>query len=277
MKNKLHLLLTIAVVFSSTLPFHSCTSEETPLSISSESCEIEDLTVILHAGGGADGLDYLNAQETFELYYSLGYRYFEYDLKLSTDGRLISSHSGEYLDCATPEQLTYEEFKALKLLNGYTPVNEEWLMQTIMEHPDVKIVVDAKMPDVAGDIAVLNRIETLKSIYNYDLSANIIPEIFSKEMWECVSKTTTFEQYFFSHYKVYYSVGMILDYFDDERIFGVAIPMWSDEDFLSQIYRLKEAGKKIFVFTPLTTQDVATAISFGADGIYVNTPDILSK
>ena len=198
MKNKLHLLLTIAVVFSSTLHFHSCTSEETPLSISSESCEIEDLTVILHAGGGADGLDYLNAQETFELYYSLGYRYFEYDLKLSTDGRLISSHSGEYLDCATPEQLTYEEFKALKLLNGYTPVNEEWLMQTIMEHPDVKIVVDARMPDIAGDIAVLNRIEALESIYNYDISANIIPEIFSKEMWECVSQTTTFNQYLFS-------------------------------------------------------------------------------
>ena len=231
--------------------------------------------VILHAGGGSNGLSYLNAQETFDDYYQQGYRYFEYDLKLSTDGKLIASHAGEYLEYATPEDLTYAEFTALKLSNGYTPANEEWLVQTMISHPDVKIVVDAKMPNIDGDVAVLQRIETLESIYNHDFSANIIPEVFSKEMWDALSETTTFDRYLFSHYKVYYSIDSMLEYFSDERIWGIALPMWSDNYIRSNIYRLKEAGKLIMIFTPSTKEEAAEAFSLGADGIYADTPGII--
>ena len=231
--------------------------------------------VILHAGGGSDGLNYLNAQETFEGYYQQGYRYFEYDLKLSTDGKLIASHAGEYLEYANPEELTYAEFTALKLFNGYTPANEEWLVQTMISHPDVKIVVDAKMPNIEGDVAVLQRIETLESIYKHDFSANIIPEVFSKEMWDALSETTTFDRYLFSHYKVYYSIDSMLEYFSDERIWGIALPMWSDNYIRTNIYRLKEAGKQIMIFTPSTKEEAAEAFSLGADGIYADTPGII--
>ncbi len=252
--------------------FSSCFKETEPLFTP---VAAKDLTVILHAGGGADGMRYMNAQETFLTYYNQGYRYFEYDLKLSTDGRLIGSHAGEFLEHKMPEQLTYEEFKELRLENGFTPVNEEWLMQTIIQYPDVKIVVDAKMPDMEGDAAVLARIEQLEGLYNCDVSPNIIPEVFSKEMWDIVKETTTFDRYFFSHYKVYYSVGMILDYFDDDWIYGVAIPAECDSSFRSQIYRLKKEGKKIFVFTPTTTEGVLDAIQLGADGVYTDNPVII--
>ncbi len=234
-----------------------------------------EVVAILHAGGAYNGLTYLNAQETFDGYYNQGYRYFEYDLQLSSDGRIIGTHCWEYLNIQNSEMITYEEFKALKLSNGLTPVNEEWLMETIIAHPDVKIVVDAKMPTTEQDALVLQRLETLEKIYNCDISSNIIPEVFSKEMWDIVKETTTFDKYFFSHYKVYYSVNYILKNFDDERIYGIAFSIDSDSYFKSQIHLFKAAGKKIFIFTAVTEDDVAKAIKLGADGIYVDDVSIM--
>ncbi len=224
---------------------------------------------ILHAGGAYEGLTLLNAQETFEYYYSMGYRYFEYDFKLSTDGRLIGTHSFEHLEI-TDANITYDEFKQLKLANGFTPVNEEWLAETIKSHPDVKIIIDAKMDTTEGDVAVLARIEALEKIYDIDISANIIPEIFSVEMWEEAQKCTTFDGYLFSHYKVYYSIDTMLENFSSDKIIGVAIPAWSDNYIKSNIYRVKEAGKLLFVFTVTNEQEMAFAKEVGADGIYIN-------
>ncbi len=224
---------------------------------------------ILHAGGAYDGLTLLNAQETFEHYYAQGYRYFEYDFKLSSDGRLIGTHSFEHLEI-TDANITYDEFKKLKLANGFTPVNEEWLAETIKSHPDVKIVIDAKVDTTEGDVAVLARIEALEQIYDIDVSANIIPEIFSTEMWEAAQKCTTFDGYFFSHYKVYYSIDKMLEDFASPKIIGVAIPAWSDNYIKSNIYRVKEAGKMLFVFTVTNEEELAFAREVGADGIYIN-------
>lgn len=236
-----------------------------------------DLIVILHGGGGVDGRTQQNAQEMFDVYYSRGYRYFEYDLMLSSDGRLMGLHDGSVLSLEDPYALTYEAFKQLRLPGGYTPVNEEWLIETILTHPDVKIVVDAKMPTTEEDALVLARIEELETLYGCDISANIIPEIFSPEMWEIAQQTTTFDRYFFSHYKVYFGVDTMLEYFGDPAIYGVALPTHTDGWIRSNLYKLKAAGKNIFVFTATTPQEVADAIAMGADGVYVDDPAVVEQ
>ena len=237
---------------------------------------VKDLTYIMHAGGGKDGLRYLNAQETFNYYYDLGYRYFEYDLRLSTDGRLIGTHCFEHLNVEKFD-LSYEEFKTYKLSNGYTPVNEEWFIETLINHKDVTFVIDAKMDTVEGDASVLERIEQLESIYNVDISSNILPEVFSLEMWDIVKETTTFDRYFYSQYKNYYSIDFILENFNDDRIYGVAFAHTCDNYIRRNIYRLKEAGKKIFFFTPENHNEVMDVISIGADGIYIDNENITKQ
>lgn len=234
----------------------------------------DDFVAILHAGGGAGGITCLNAQESFEQYYDMGFRYFEYDLQLSSDGRLIGTHWGDHLD-GYYEGITYDDFCEMTLTNGDTPVNERWLMETIMAHPDVVIVVDAKMPTTEEDALVLQRLEELESIYDYDLSANIIPEVFSVEMWDILKETTSFDHYLFSHYKVYYSVDYILEQFDDDRIWGVAMDVNSDSYFLRDLYRLTDAGLNIYFFTATTKEEVQWAIAKGAAGVYIDEPWVL--
>lgn len=237
----------------------------------------EDLTVILHAGGAIDGMTYLNAQESFLIYYEQGYRYFEYDFTLSTDGRLIGTHDGEHLGDCDPFCMTYAEFCELRLDGGYTPVNEEWLIDTLRQYPDVKIVVDAKMPTTEQDAEVLIRLEALESVCGIDLSANIIPEVFSAEMWDVLCKHTTFDQYMFSQYKVHYTVDTMLEHFSDDRIRGIALSTYVDGDIRSELWRVQQADKEIWVFTCLDGQDVADAIAMGASGVYVDSPDVLSQ
>ena len=94
-------------------------------------------------------------------------------------------------------------------------------------------------------------------------------------MWERVKETTSFDRYFFSHYKVYYSIDFIIENFNDNRIYGIAIPNYSDSYIRSNLYRLKELGKKIYVFTPITYDGVIDCINMGADGIYVDDINVL--
>ena len=231
--------------------------------------DVNSLDYILHAGGGVEDLRYLNAQETFKYYYDLGYRYFEYDLKLSTDNRLIGTHAFEHLNVNT-SLFTYEEFKELRLENGYTPVNEEWLVDTLINYNDVTFVIDAKMESDEMDAKVLERIEELESIYDIDISKNILPEVFSLEMWNIVKETTSFDRYFFSQYKVYYSIEFVLENFSDDRIYGVAYSSTCDNYIRRNLYRLKESGKKLFFFTPTSYDEIMDMISLGADGVYID-------
>ncbi len=234
------------------------------------------LDAILHAGGGKDGVTYLNATEPFYEYYAAGYRYFEYDLMLSSDGRIIGAHEDVYFSAEELRALGYEQFKELRLPGGYTPVNEEWLIETVMSYPDVRIVVDAKMSSLSEDAAVLCRIAELEKIYGLDISDNFIPEVFGIEMWEILKEKTDFSSYFYSQYKVYYTVDTILEYFgDEERITGICFPDYVDGDIRAGFSRLKEAGKKIYIFTCDSAAEADYIREIGADGAYVDFPSVL--
>lgn len=119
--------------------------------------------------GGYKGKTYLNSQETFSYYYSLGHRIFEYDLELSVDNKLIGTHSFdnfENSDYLIKNGILYEDFKQIKLYNTYTPINEEWLLETLIEYPDVRLVIDTK----SDFLPIYNRLIELANEYNIDIS-----------------------------------------------------------------------------------------------------------
>lgn len=263
-KKILIILTTFISIVAACLPLYGCQSYEQKITI-------------LHAGGSLYGLTYLNSQEAFDYYYNKGYRYFEYDLKLSSDGKVIGTHYWEHLNIQNPSAIPYEEFLNLKLAHNLTPVNEEWLAKTIKKFPDVKIIVDAKMDEDESDAAVLKRIEKLEDLYNIDLSSNIIPEIFSKEMWEMVKEKTSFDKYIFSHYKVYYTSQQIIEYFSDQKFWAVAISINADAYFVKGIPEIKATGKKLLVFSPTTKTEADFSLEqLSADMLYLDNPNILT-
>ena len=162
------------------------------------------------------------------------------------------------------------------MLNENEQTTANKLSKKLLNYVDVNFVIDAKMDTTEGDSAVLQRLEELEGIYNVDISSNIIPEIFSIEMWNVCKDTTTFDRYLFSHYKVYYTADMMLEYFADERIWGFALPTYTDGDIRSQLQRISKT-KKIFFFTPQSEDDIETAKKSYADGVYLDDITLIEK
>ncbi len=267
MKKSLSFILLLILL---TVLFSSCAQKSSPTVTTAD-----DLCVILHAGGELDGMRLLNCQEAFYTYYALGYRYFEYDLKLSSDGRLIATHSWEHLSGGY-DGMSYADFLALELEGGYTPVNEDWLVTMLTEYPDVTVIVDAKMENTLRDAEVIKRIATLQQIHGIDLSDRIIPEVFSVEMWEAIREETSFNRHLFSRYKEYYDISTVIENFLVEKFIGIALPYdYLDGYYKENIPYLQQKGYRIFMFGINTAEDVIGAIELGADTVYVDNIGIL--
>ena len=230
----------------------------------------EDMGVILHAGGELDGKILLNCQEAFYFYYEIGCRIFEYDLKLSSDGRLIGTHSWEHLADGY-DGISYEDFKSLVLDGGYTPVNEDWLVEILTEYSDITLIIDAKMETTTQDALVIKRLNELQTIHGIDISDKIIPEIFSVEMWEEIKDEVTFSYFLFSRYKEYYSVNFVVESFPIDRFIGIALPYTNlDGYYKRNIAYFQELGYRIFMFGIYSDGDVIGALEIGADTVYID-------
>ena len=71
-------------------------SEDDDFILSNIDCKLEgqnsSCRYIAHAGGAIDGLICVNSIEGVELAYSNGYKMFEVDLLITSNGKLIGSH-----------------------------------------------------------------------------------------------------------------------------------------------------------------------------------------
>lgn len=233
---------------------------------------VQDMTVILHAGGQLEDKRLLNCQEAFYTYYDLGYRYFEYDLKLSCDGKLMATHSWEHLEGGY-DGMTYADFCALRLDGGYTPVNEDWLVEMLRSYPDVTVIVDAKMDTPQQDAAVLRRLHDLQEIHGIDLSERIIGEVFSVQMWQELENQVSFTRFLFSRYKEYYDVKTVAESFPAGKFIGIALPYdYLDGYYQEHIAWFQQQGYRIFMFGIQSAEDAAGASALGADAVYLDLP-----
>ena len=275
MKRSVFILITVIFSF---LTFVGCAPKEKGSQTEKEQLNVIDLeclTVILHAGGELDGMRLLNCQEAFYVYYEKGYRIFEYDLKLSSDGKLIGTHSWEHLTGGY-DGMSYDAFLSLRLEGGYTPVNEDWLIETLKQYPDVTVIVDAKMEDTLQDAEVIKRLHRLQDEREIDLSDRIIPEVFSVEMWEAIRTETAFNNHLFSRYKEYYSMDTVVESFPLEKFIGIALPYdYLDGYYQRNIAYLQEIGYRIFMFGINNTEDILGAVELGADTVYIDDVDWL--
>lgn len=253
----------------------SCTENADNTDLDLKITPAEQIGVILHAGGELEDKKLLNCQEAFYVYYEMGYRLFEYDLKLSSDGKLIATHSWEHLENGY-DGISYQDFTALKLDGDYTPANEEWLIEILIQYPDIKLIIDAKMATTLLDAKVIKRVNELQTIYNIDLSERIIPEIFSIEMWEAIKEEVSFNNYLFSRYKEYYPVDTVVSSFPTDKFIGIALPYTGlDEYYKRNIAYFQELGYKIFMFGINSREDVLGALEIGADTVYIDNMSML--
>ena len=103
---------------------------------------------IAHAGGSIDGIQYTNSSEAFIKAIDDGYRFIEFDLRLSLDGHYFGAH---YIDdfnnnTGHPYQWlippTVSQIRERKILNRYTPLLLADIDEILDKYPHVMIDID---------------------------------------------------------------------------------------------------------------------------------------
>lgn len=95
-----------------------------------------DISIITHAGGGLQGMSYLNCKEAFSFYYNQGNRVFEYDVDISSDGKYIATH--------TENPVTEKEHLDLLVDGRFSPVSIKECLDKLIAYSDIKVVFDCK-------------------------------------------------------------------------------------------------------------------------------------
>ena len=101
---------------------------------------------IAHAGGSIDGVTYTNSKEAIECSYNKGFRFFEIDINVKVDGKLILGHDENafiknlFTDLKPP--LTLEKFKKAHKKYNYMTVDD--LAEWIRKHPDTYFLLGVK-------------------------------------------------------------------------------------------------------------------------------------
>ncbi len=126
------------------------------------------INIITHAGGGLQGMSYLNCKDAFSFYYDNGNRVFEYDVDLSSDGKFICSHSDK--------SISEKEHLNKKIDNRFYPISIEDCLRFIEVHKDIKVIFDCKFNDLEPFARFIKDSLKLKE----DLSRVVI-QVFSEE------------------------------------------------------------------------------------------------
>ena len=152
----------------------------------------DDTMLIAHAMGSIDQESYTNSLEAFIENYAKGFRVFEVDFSLTSDGLPAATHDwakfagfiGEDPETYSPPTLA--EFKEKRILGSYTPVGFDDIVRLMVKYPDIRIITDTK----GGEMDVTRRtFEALLSIASgIDASVldRIVPQIYNNEMLDVI-------------------------------------------------------------------------------------------
>ena len=225
---------------------------------------------IAHAGGGmplnGNTYTYLNCQESFDIYYADGTRYFEYDLAFTLDKKIVGVHDwSEIPGYSFNTPMTSNEYSEYRILNQFKGVTLEFLFDTIENYPDIKIILDTKeFNEIALYLEIINQAE----INNINIYNCFIPQIYSTEMFD-ILKEFNFKEFIFTCYKSTYSNNKILKFVNSNDKITI-LTMTLKKRLQMDITSLLKKGKRVAIHTLNTNSEIDYSFASGASLIYTD-------
>ncbi len=186
---------------------------------SSEIPEVEDLgdladsvgkyqkMEIAHAMGKVDGISYTNSKEAMERSYALGFRIFECDFSVTSDGGLVALHSwDEWQDSMsggmyTDTRPTTEQFLSVKLYGEYTPMSIDDILLYMKEHADMWLVTDfCETREGEYQYAYQIIVSAAERLDCKDVLSRFIIQIYKDYMYEGIKAVYPFEHWIYTLY-----------------------------------------------------------------------------
>ncbi|KWX75802.1 phosphatidylinositol-specific phospholipase C/glycerophosphodiester phosphodiesterase family protein [Paenibacillus jilunlii] len=235
--------------------------------------------IVAHAMGGVNGHAYTNTLEAFVANYEQGTRVFEADLMLTSDDQLVARHEwsknmsrllGQQTVLPAAKQgtvLEYAQFMDSPILDIYSPLDIEKILDLLQAYPDAYIVTDTK--EIKPELVTQQFTLLTEAAERRDpaLLERVVPQIYSQDMLDVINKVHVFPEVLYTLYQSQDSDEQVID-FAKER--GVDITMPSERATKSFVQKLKKAGVRVYVNTVNDEAEIVKLSRLGVDGFYTD-------
>jgi len=219
---------------------------------------INNEDIIIHAMGRIDGNDYTNSLEAFKLHYQRGRKVFEIDFALTKDDKVVANHSGKI-------NMLQQDFMKKKIMNKYTPLSLENIIDLMLEYQDMILITDTK--ENFTEI-IFKMIELVKE-KDEMLFNRIIPQVYCESTYNKIMAMYPFNEVIYTLYQGRANDDEVIEFIKKtDNISAVTISTTRFSQKFAK--RINKIGIKVFVHTINKTDEISTFIQKGADGIYTD-------
>ncbi|MEK3717800.1 phosphatidylinositol-specific phospholipase C/glycerophosphodiester phosphodiesterase family protein [Paenibacillus sp. FSL R7-0333] len=235
--------------------------------------------VIAHAMGGINDKAYTNTKDAFIANYEQGTRIFEADLLLTSDEQLVARHEwttgmskklGQQEVLPPDKQgevLTHDEVMNSPVLELYSPLDIEKIVNLLEIYPDTYIVTDTKELEPEQVTKQFQLIVEAARKKDPALLERIVPQIYSREMLEVVKQVYAFPEIIYTLYQTEDSDEVVIEFVKQT---GVDITMPTTRATKSFVRNLKKAGARVYVHTVNEEKEILELSRLGVDGFYTD-------
>lgn len=230
--------------------------------------------VIAHAGAGiwnepAEKFDVaLNSLETIDYSYERGFRIFEYDFNLTSDGVLVVIHDWPRMGGILSE----EEFLQRKISEKYTTMTIDDVFDAMIRYPDMYLITDTKSFSYTDEQIVeqFSIIRDSALIKSPELLDRIIPQIYNRPMYDLICSVYDFESIIFTLYATNDTLEQVVEFVRDKDNIPVIVREQSavTAEFCET---LRAEGKLVYAHTINSEERTKQLLDMGVHGIYTDT------
>ena len=252
--------------------------ESTDGSESFETIQISD--IIAHAGGAIIGDGrvsiYTNSREAFELNYRLGFRTFEVDLELTSDGKLAAVHDWDDYGMKNGQPMSSKEWLAAGAMGkgeskpNYTSMLFENVLDLMKKYPDILIVTDTKYSDERASQMFKIITDTVEQT-DPVLFDRLIPQIYTNEMYDALMELYPWKNIIYTTYNNELSADEIIDFCAEKFNIHVITCATHDKRFgVKETKKIHENGMLTYRHTIDNLYTMAKFSVKDIDGYYTN-------
>lgn len=221
--------------------------------------------LIAHAGGAVNNIIYSNSLQALDSNYDKGFRYFELDIEITSDRKLVLVHywDSEFRTLFTdppPHIPTYDEFMALNMKFGLQQLSMNDVYTWLESHPDAYVITDVKSENLFALTTIMSEFP--------EATHRVIPQFYDISNFQRIQEMG-YEKLIFTLYKSKISDQALMDFSDTNSIF--AYTMFPPRGINSGLGKaLQSRGEIVYYHTIDDQREVELLIQEGAYGFYTD-------
>jgi glycerophosphoryl diester phosphodiesterase len=251
---------------------------EKPSEANDNGINFTDHVLVAHAGGalfdGGEIYTYTDSLEAILLNYKKGYRVFEIDFNLTKDGKLAAVHdwkSGKNITGMTAgdSDITLEEWKRQTILEMYTPMDIDDVINIMNTYTDIYLVTDTKDTDHPSVLKAFSEIYEAAKKVDLNIINRIIPQIYHPQMLKTIYSVYPFQNVIYTLYQSLQSPKEVVEFVREHPSIK-AVTMWKDTVTEEFVRDLSNINRPVYVHTINKFTEALKLYKIGVHGFYTD-------